>query len=76
MDVVEVCLSEVDTVCYGVVQSCAQEVATGASVYKWPGQNYTHKAIVSLFPCYKNGLSSYLYTIHAYKDKVVEQPKQ
>lgn len=51
MDVVDVCLSEVDTVCYGVVQSWAQEVATGASVYKWPGQNYTHKAIVSLFPC-------------------------
>ena len=51
MDVVEVCLSEVDTVCYGVVQSWAQEVATGASVCKGPGQNYTNKAIVSLFPC-------------------------
>lgn len=39
MDVVEVCLSEVDTVCYGVVQSCAQEVATGASVYNRPKLN-------------------------------------
>lgn len=36
VDVVEVCLSDVDTVCYGVVQSWAQEVATGASMYKRP----------------------------------------